>query len=74
MSAPARPPPAAGAAAAAREAWGFSADGRPPALGAFVRALGERLLAALQETVANVSGIFLQVRPIRVADDVSQSK
>ncbi|KAI8471413.1 MAG: hypothetical protein J3K34DRAFT_520636 [Monoraphidium minutum] len=48
------------AAAAAREAWGFGEGGGAPGLGSFVKALDERLLSALQETVANVSGIFLQ--------------
>lgn len=65
---PPPPAPLAGAAgAAAREAWGFGADGAPPALVPFVRALGERLMSALQETVVNVSSIFLQVWGRRLA-------
>jgi hypothetical protein len=65
--APPPPPPPAGplggaAGGPAREAWGFDGDGAPPALGAFVTMLGSRLGGALQETVVNVSGIFLQVR------------
>lgn len=63
---PALPGALAGAAGlVVREAWGFGlGEGGapvPPALGAFVKALDERLLNALQETVVNVSGIFLQV-------------
>jgi hypothetical protein len=68
------PPPPSGplggaAGAPAREAWGFGPEGGPPALGAFVTMLGDRLGGALQETVVNVSSIFLQVgragKPLR---------
>lgn len=66
MAASAPAPPAAGplAAPAARAAWGFADGGTPPGLGAFVKALDEKVLGALQETVANVSSIFLQVRVV----------
>jgi hypothetical protein len=44
------------------EAWGFAANGTPPSLPRFVKALDERLINTMQETVMNVNGIFLQVR------------
>jgi hypothetical protein len=43
------------------EAWGFAANGTPPSLPRFVKALDERLINTMQETVMNVNGIFLQV-------------
>lgn len=43
------------------ESWGFSAAGAPPSLSRFIKALDERLINAMQETVVNVSSIFLQV-------------
>jgi hypothetical protein len=43
------------------EAWGVGPDGAAPALPVFVKALDERLINALQETVVNVNDIFLQV-------------
>lgn len=58
--------PAAAAAAALpgvedAASWGVAPDGTPPALGAFVKALDERLINAMQETVMNMNTIFLQV-------------
>jgi hypothetical protein len=41
--------------------WGVGADGRAPALSTFVKALDERLINAIMETVMNMSTIFLQV-------------
>lgn len=41
--------------------WGVGADGSAPALSTFVKALDERLINAMQETVANMNTIFLQV-------------
>jgi hypothetical protein len=46
------------------EAWGFAANGTPPSLPRFVRALDERLINTMQETVMNVNGIFLQVHAV----------
>jgi hypothetical protein len=43
------------------EAWGFAANGTSPSLPRFVKALDERLINTMQETVMNVNGIFLQV-------------
>lgn len=43
------------------EMWGYGANGAVPTLGRFVKALDERLINTLQETVMNVNGIFLQV-------------
>eukprot|EP00882_Tetradesmus_deserticola_P018082 GHRQ01019405.1.p1 GENE.GHRQ01019405.1~~GHRQ01019405.1.p1 ORF type:complete len:261 (+),score=100.78 GHRQ01019405.1:160-942(+) len=43
------------------EAWGFAANGTPPSLPRFVKALDERLINTMQETVMNVNGIFMQV-------------
>jgi hypothetical protein len=43
------------------EAWGFAPNGIPPGLPRFVKALDERLINTMQETVMNVNGIFLQV-------------
>eukprot|EP00878_Enallax_costatus_P044789 GHUV01053536.1.p1 GENE.GHUV01053536.1~~GHUV01053536.1.p1 ORF type:complete len:492 (+),score=170.86 GHUV01053536.1:2-1477(+) len=40
--------------------WGYGANGAVPTLGRFVKALDERLINTLQETVMNVNGIFLQ--------------
>lgn len=45
----------------APDSWGFAEDGAPPSLRVFMKALNERLINAMQETVSNVSGIFLQV-------------
>uniref|UniRef100_A0A383VMJ6 Vacuolar protein sorting-associated protein 51 homolog n=1 Tax=Tetradesmus obliquus TaxID=3088 RepID=A0A383VMJ6_TETOB len=42
------------------EAWGFAANGTPPSLPRFVKALDERLMNTMRETVMNVNGIFLQ--------------
>lgn len=45
------------------ESWGYAASGAVPSLSRFVKALDERLINTLQETVMNVNGIFLQVGP-----------
>ena len=59
---PGRPlPPGAMAAVPDPAAWGLEDGGGSPSLLVFIKALDERLSNALQETVANVAGIFLQV-------------
>ncbi len=39
--------------------WGFGEDGAAPGLRAFVRALDEKLINAVQETVVNVMRFFM---------------
>jgi vacuolar protein sorting-associated protein 51 len=39
--------------------WGFGEDGSPPGLRQFVRALDEKLINAVQETVMNVMRFFM---------------
>lgn len=41
--------------------WGVGAGGSAPSLSTFVKALDERLINAMQETVMNMNTIFLQV-------------
>lgn len=41
--------------------WGVGADGAVPSVNAFVKALDERFINALQETIMNMNTIFLQV-------------
>jgi len=41
--------------------WGVDAGGAVPSLSAFVKALDERVINAMQETVMNMNTIFLQV-------------
>lgn len=41
--------------------WGVGADGSVPSVNVFVKALDERLINALAETVVNMNTIFLQV-------------
>lgn len=41
--------------------WGVSPSGAPPSLSTFVKALDERLINAMQETVMHMNTIFLQV-------------
>lgn len=59
----ARPTSTATTAASQLEApggtWGFGEDGSPPGLRQFVRALDEKLINAVQETVMNVMRFFL---------------
>lgn len=42
------------------ESWGLG-TGTVPTVSRFIKALDERLINTLQETVVNVNGIFLQV-------------
>lgn len=48
------------AALEAPSSWGFTEPGSPPPLATFIKALDERFINALRETVINVTTIFLQ--------------